>query len=242
MWGSRHGDRMSRALLPWLVHLYTASGVVMGLAAATNVFDGRYERAFMWLFAATAVDGSDGLLARAARVSERLPWFDGATLDNLVDYVTYVFVPALIVWHALIVPDAWSIPLCAAMLLSSAYGFSQADAKTEDHFFTGFPSYWNVVVFYLYVARWPALVNASILVGLSILVFVPVRYVYPSRTPTLRPLTIALGTAWALAVLVLLVQSPDISRTVLRASLIFPIYYVVLSLVLSLRRRGAHAA
>ena len=94
------------------------------------------------------------------------------------------------------------------MLLSSAYGFSQEAAKTSDHYFTGFPSYWNIVVFYLVVLGAPPAVNAAVLIGLAVLVFVPIAYVYPSRTPTLRVPTLALGLTWALLVLVMIWQYP----------------------------------
>jgi phosphatidylcholine synthase len=226
-------------LQAWLVHLYTASGAVMGLLAAANIFESNYTRALAWLFAATVVDATDGVLARAARVSERLPWFDGALLDNLVDYITYVFVPALLVWQALLVPDAWSIPLCSLMLISSAYGFSRDDAKTDDGLFTGFPSYWNVVALYLYVAHWPQSVNVLILTGLGVLVFVPIRYVYPTRTPFLRPLTLVLAACWAVALLVMIRHAANVSRPLLWVSLVFPAYYVLLSIAVSVRRRRA---
>jgi phosphatidylcholine synthase len=223
----------------WLVHLYTASGAVLGFLAAADVTQSDYRGAFMWLTAAVVVDATDGFLARAARVQERLPWFQGDLLDNIIDYVTYVFVPALIVWQSLLVGDAWSLPVCAAMLLSSAYGFSRADAKTEDHFFTGFPSYWNIVVFYLFVAQWPAQANATILLTLALLVFVPIRYVYPSRTMVLRRVTLLLGTAWAAAMLLMLGDAPGVSPALLWASLLFPVYYLILSLALTLRRPSA---
>ena len=220
----------------WLVHLYTASGVVMGLIAAGDIFESNYRRAFLWLFVATFVDTTDGVLARMAHVKQRLPWFDGTLLDNIVDYTTYVFVPALLVWRALLVPDEWSIPVCAAMLLSSAYGFSHAQAKTDDNFFTGFPSYWNIVVFYLWVAGWSPETNALVLVALSALVFVPIRYVYPSRTPTLQLLTVVLCAIWGVLMLVMILQGRGVSRAVFWASLVFPVYYAVLSLVLEARR------
>jgi phosphatidylcholine synthase len=226
----------------WFVHLYTASGAVMGLLAAANVFESDYDGAFRWLAGAVIVDATDGMFARRADVAARTPQIDGALLDNLVDYVTYVFVPALMVWQALIVPDSWSIGVCAAMLMSSAYGFSRAEAKTADHYFTGFPSYWNIVVFYLYTAEWPPIVNAAVLLGLAVLVFVPIRFVYPSRTPVLRTLTIALGVAWGVAMLALLFQGRGASRTPLWLSLIFPAYYLVLSLVRTARRRRPQAA
>jgi phosphatidylcholine synthase len=236
------GVFLSAVLSAWLVHLYTASGVVMGFIAAADIYESDYRTAFMWLAGATFIDTTDGILARNARVKERLPWFDGTLLDNIVDYVTYVFVPTLFVWRALLVPDEWSIPVCSAMLLSSAYGFSHAEAKTEDHFFTGFPSYWNIVVFYLWIARFSPAVNTVWLVALSMLVLVPIRYVYPSRTPTLRTLTIALGVIWGVLMIVLIRQAPNVSRVLLWASLIFPAYYAVLSLVLhvSAGRRLRH--
>lgn len=221
----------------WLVHAYTASGVVLALLAARAVIDYDFRAAFFWLWLQVVVDATDGVLARRARVSEVLRWFDGNRLDALVDYLTYVFVPALFVWRGLLVPDAWTLPVASAMLLSSAYGFSRADAKTSDYFFLGFPSYWNVVVFYLLVTAWPTWVDATVLVTLAVLVFVPIRYVYPSRTPVMMRTTNVLGALWAVLMLVMLWQYPDVSDAVLSASFVFPVYYFVLSLVLTARRR-----
>lgn len=133
--------------MPWLAHLYTASGAAAALAAVLALDAGDLRATFLWLAAAILIDATDGMLARALRVKDRLPWFDGGTLDNIVDYVTYVFVPALIVVKAGLVPPALAAPIAAGMLISSGYGFSRSDAKvnTTDYFFTGFPSYWNVV-------------------------------------------------------------------------------------------------
>ena len=220
----------------WFVHLYTASSAVLALLATRAIFEYRFRDAFFWLGVAIMIDSSDGVFARAARVSQRLPWFNGAKLDDIVDYLTYVFVPAVFVWRALLVPDAWTIPVTSAMLLSSAYGFNRDDAKTSDHFFTGFPSYWNLVVFYLFLMHESQVVNALVLIALAVLVFVPIRYLYPSRTPTLRALTVALGIAWGITLLVMVWQLPAISAPLLWGSLAFPIYYVVLSLVVGWRR------
>ena len=222
--------------IAWLAHLYTASGVVLCLLATVAVIEGDYRAAFLWLYLQVAVDATDGLLARALRVKERLPWFDGAKLDDLVDYLSYVFVPALMVWHARLVPDGWALLVGAAILLSSAYGFNRADAKTDDHFFTGFPSYWNVVVFYLFVGGLPPSANAAILLALAALVFVPIRYLYPSRGGGLPLLTNALGLLWGAAILVAAWQLPAVSPPLLLASLLFPLYYTALSLWLELRR------
>lgn len=225
-------------MIAWLAHLYTASGAVLAFLAARAVIDHDYRTAFFWLGVQIFVDATDGLLARALRVQQRLPSFDGAKLDDIVDYLTYVFVPALFVWRAVLVPDAWTLWVAGAMLLSSAYGFNRADAKTADHFFTGFPSYWNIVVFYLLIARLPATVNAIILLLLVVLVFVPLRYVYPSRTPVLVWPTNILGAIWGVLMLMMLWQYPAISQPVFLASLVFPIYYAVLSLVLHVRTSG----
>ncbi|OFW12669.1 MAG: hypothetical protein A3H29_06900 [Acidobacteria bacterium RIFCSPLOWO2_02_FULL_67_21] len=221
----------------WLVHLYTASMAVCGFLALTRIFYDRYREAFLWLAAGVIIDATDGMLARRARVAACLPSFNGAKLDDVVDYVTYVFVPAFFVWHALLVPDRWSMVVAGAMLLSSAYGFNRDDAKTADHFYTGFPSYWNIAAFYLYAAGWPEGVNAAVLLLLAALVFVPIRYVYPSRTPVLGRLTVGLGAIWGIVMMLMLWRMPDIPRPLLWASLVFPAYYAVISLGLELRRR-----
>ena len=223
----------------WAVHLLTASGALLGLVMIAATGAGDYRRAFLWMAVATAIDSADGALARAVRVKERLPSFNGARLDDIVDYLTFVFAPAYLVYHARLTPDALAIIVISAMLLSSAYGFSQEAAKTSDHYFTGFPSYWNIIVFYLVVIGAPPAVNAAVLIGLAVLVFVPIAYVYPSRTPTLRVPTLVLGLTWALLVLVMIWQFPDVARPFLYLSLIFPAYYLVLSLVLNVRRRRA---
>ena len=220
----------------WLAHLYTATGAVLAFLAATAAIEDDYRTAFLWLGAQVVVDATDGVLARRARVAERLPWFNGAKLDDIIDYLTYVFVPALIVWRGAFVPEGLALTVGAAMLLSSAYGFNRDDAKTEDHFFTGFPSYWNIVVLYLMLAGWPAAVNAAILLACAGLVFVPIRYVYPSRTPVWRLPTNALGALWGIAMLAMLWRYPTPSPRLFLLSLTFPVYYVALSLALHRRR------
>jgi phosphatidylcholine synthase len=226
-----------QVLAAWFVHLYTATGLVLAFLATRSIFEHDYRTAFFWLSLQVAVDATDGLLARAARVSQRIPWFNGAKLDDITDYLTYVFVPALFVWRALLVPDGWTLPVAAAMLIASGYGFNREDAKTSDHFFTGFPSYWNVVVFYLLVAGWRPMVNAAILLTLAILVFVPIRYLYPSRTPVAAVPTNVLGIAWGVMFLTMIWQYPAVSRPLFLASLVFPAYYFGLSLFLHFRRR-----
>jgi phosphatidylcholine synthase len=220
----------------WLVHLYTASSALFAFFSINFVVRDRFQAAFFWLFLAVIVDSTDGVLARRAQVAARLPWFNGARLDDIVDYLTYVFVPAFMVWHAPLVPAGWGIVVPCAMLLASAYGFSREDAKTEDHFFTGFPSYWNIVVFYVYLAGWPLTANAALLLAVAALVFVPIGYVYPSRTTALRPVTITLGLIWGALMIVMLWRMPLVPAIVFWLSLAFPLYYLALSLMLHRRR------
>jgi len=225
----------------WAVHAFTASGAVMGLAAIEATVQGEYRAAFLWMSAATAVDGVDGWLARLARVGEHARGLDGARLDDIVDYLTYVVAPAFLALRAGLLPAALDWTIAAAMLLSSAYGFSRTDAKSPDHFFTGFPSYWNVVVLYLYVLGLGPAVNAVVLAVLVALVFVPTGYVYPSRTPAWRVPTLVLGALWAALVAGITWMLPAVTLALVYASLAFPLYYLALSLVLHARRRAGGA-
>lgn len=224
-------------LLAWLVHLYTASGAIVAFAAVICIEDKLFAQALALMFLAVVIDATDGTLARAMRVKARLPWFDGDRLDDIVDYANYVFVPSFFFYRAGLLPpqDAWW--LAALPLLASAYGFCHRDAKTVDHFFLGFPSYWNIVAFYFYILKTPLWINAFAMIVLSLLVFVPVKYVYPSRSPLFRGVTNSLGALWALLLLLIIYNLPEPPRYWIFASLAFPAYYLSLSLWLEYRRQ-----
>jgi phosphatidylcholine synthase len=225
-------------ILAWSAHLFTASGVICVFFAATSIFEHNYRAAFYWLAAQVAIDAVDGVIARRARVREVLPWFNGAKMDDIIDYGSYVFVPALFVWRALLVPDAWLMPVVASMLLSSLYGFNTDKTKTDDHYFTGFPSYWNIAVLYIYLGAWRPELNAVVLLALAVLVFVPIKWIYPSRMTTLAVPTNVLGATWAVLMLVMLWRYPDVPPILLWASWVFPVYYAGLSIALNLRQRA----
>ena len=224
-------------LLPWIAHLYTALGAVLALGAAMAIYGGDFRSAFLAMVAATFVDATDGWLARALRVKDRLPQYDGARLDDIVDYLTYVFVPVLLIWRAGLLPEGWAAGTGSAVLLASAYGFGHTDSKvrTHDHFFTGFPSYWNIVAVYLFVWGLSPLTNAIVLLTLSALVFVPIRYVYPSRTEALKIPTLVLGSACAVLILLIVWRLPATDGPWMMLSLVFPVYYFALSFWLHLR-------
>ncbi len=222
------------------VHLYTASGAVLAFLVVLAALQGDAVRALWLLLAALIIDSTDGTLARRFRVSEILPWFDGARLDDIVDYLTYVFAPVLLLWSGGYLPAGIGGMVVATLpLLASSYQFCRVDAKTEDHFFLGFPSYWNVVAFYVIVFGLSPDVVGAILLICSVLVFVPIRYVYPSRTVAFRPLTLALTALWLFVYALILVQMPAPAPMLSNFSLLYLFYYVALSLFLTKNTRSA---
>jgi len=225
------------------VHLYTASGSALALLIVLAAFKGDAVLA-LWLgLAALVVDGTDGMLARRLQVKERLPWFDGARLDDIVDYLTYVFAPMLLLWSRGYLPAGVPGTVLATLpLLASSYQFCRVDAKTEDHYFLGFPSYWNIVAFYAVVMHLSTTVVSTILVVCSILVFVPVCYLYPSRTRTWRTANLLLTGVWLVLYGVQLSQMPHPAGWVVVASLGYLGYYLAVSLTLTARRRAAQPA
>jgi phosphatidylcholine synthase len=225
-------DRLLTACA-WAVHLYTALGAVAGLFALNYIADREWHAAFVAMALATAIDASDGTLARALHVHDRIPVFDGALLDNVIDYLTFVAAPALLMLRArMLPPGATCLAVAGAVMVASGYGFCRVDAKTTDHYFRGFPSYWNIAALYLYCLGWSPALNAVIIVLLAAMVFVPIKYIYPSRTEPLRPLTLALAAVWAVATAAVILTLPAYNRIALYISLTFVVYYLVMSVAL----------
>ncbi|MBP7961521.1 MAG: CDP-alcohol phosphatidyltransferase family protein [Caldilineaceae bacterium] len=229
-------------LLAWSVHLFTASGAVWGMLSILAIFEGNWPLAFVWMGAAIVVDSLDGFLARKAHVKTVLPEFDGALLDNMVDYLNYVLVPAIFLSQSHVLPDVLPLLGPAAILLASAYQFCQTNAKTADHFFVGFPSYWNVVVFYLLLVNINPWISLAIILVLCALVFVPFKYIYPTRTVRFQRLTLAVIGIWGLANLILLIQYPTVNFQLIAISLACGVYYWGMSLFLMFDDRKRSAA
>lgn len=217
--------------LAWSVHFFTATGAMWGLLGLIAIMQQQWKAVFLWFIVASFVDGVDGLLARRFKVKGVLPDFDGALLDNILDYLTYVILPALFLYNMEgLLPRGWELFAAGLIAMTSTYQFCQSDAKTDDHTFKGFPSYWNVVAFYLFTMNANPWVNLAILVVLGILVFVPVKYAYPSRMVRYQQPTVALAVVWSLMVLAILFLMPSQPLWLVYASLFFPIYYVGISL------------
>jgi phosphatidylcholine synthase len=225
-----------RLVLAWLVHLYTALGAAVAFFAIVAIQKNFFQEAFWLMGLAVVIDATDGTLARWVHVKDLIPSFDGDRLEDVIDYANYVIVPSLFLLHANLLPPQDALWLATLPLIASAYGFCQKEAKTTDHYFLGFPSYWNIVVFYLYILQAPQWVNAFTIMILSLLVFVPIRYVYPSRSPRFRGLTNGLGIVWAIALFVTIGLLPQPPLGLIWFSLFFPIYYITLSFWLAVQR------
>jgi phosphatidylcholine synthase len=228
-----------KVALAWAVHAFTALGLVAAAAIAVLIVDGgdqAFYRAFWLMIAATAIDAVDGPLARYAKVSEVLPGFDGRRLDDLIDFLNYTCLPLLLIWRAGLVAGPQSC-LLLLPLLASIYGFSQVDAKTEDGFFLGFPSYWNVVAFYLYFLRLDSRLSLGIILLLAVLTFVPLRYFYPTQPGFWNRAICVLAALWGASLIVILMLPAETRMPWLKVSMVFPVGYLVLSWGLELRKR-----
>lgn len=225
----------SKVLRAWLLHFYTSLGLVAALGAIIALLDGRAQAVFLWQGLALFIDASDGPLARRWEVRRWTPTFNGAKLDDIVDYVNYTLIPMIFAYQFGIVAGPWvaALPL---VLISSAYGFSQEAAKTDDGFFTGFPSYWNLTVFYLYLLGSAPWVSALLLSVLAVLVFVPVKYL-TWRSAVLPRLTFALSMIWFLSLGGLLLFFDNLQPWMIWVSLLYPAYHLGVSFYISIAAR-----
>jgi phosphatidylcholine synthase len=225
--------------LGWCVHGYTALGLVAAWLIVNLLVQGgpdAFRSSFLLMAFATIVDSTDGFLARRVRIKEVVPGFDGRRLDDIVDFLNYTFLPLLLIWRAEILPsgqEGWLF----LPLLASAYGFCQVQAKTDDGYFLGFPSLWNVVALYLYalpVARW---VSLAIVVVLALLTFVPARHLYPSQPGRLNRVATLLGIPWTFLFVWVIWRLPSGGQTQLDLttmrlawiSLVYPLFYLGVS-------------
>jgi phosphatidylcholine synthase len=191
----------------WAVHALTASGVVIGLLSLLAILEGDARAALLWLGAALAIDGLDGPLARRFQVRQRLPRFDGAVLDLVVDYLTYVVVPALFLYRFGYFPGVVAVAATAFILATSLYIFANADMKTADNYFVGFPAIWNVVALYVYVLDPPREVTLIGTLLLGAASFSTAKFLHPLRVREGRTMTLAATAVWAVSSFVLVVAS-----------------------------------
>ena len=228
---SENKPNMIRVIAAWGVHLFTASGAVFGLLAILSIFEKDWKMMIVWMIIAMLVDGFDGMLARWADVKKYAKGIDGALLDNILDYQNYVMVPALFLIKADVLPEGVRLLAAGFILLTSAYQFTQTDAKTDDHHFKGFPSYWNVAALYMLLMNLPQWVNFGFLMLFNVMVFIPIKYIYPTRNTYLRAFTLGLTYLYGAVGIWGLLQYPNQPQWVVWASFIYVAYYIVLSLI-----------
>lgn len=220
----------ARRLLAYAVHGFTASGAVIGVLALLAILRGDLAMATVFLLITLAIDSVDGTIARRVGVTTHAPGIDGRRMDDIVDYLNFVIVPAVFMVKAGSLPS----PMWVALpVLSSAFGFSRRNAKTDDDFFLGWPSYWNVLAFYLWLLDLSPASGGAWVLGLSIAIFVPWKYIYPSKLPNplLRHGVSWSGMLWAVVVGVAAL-SPELAERfyLVQISLVYPAVYVGLSL------------
>lgn len=221
---------LTRKLLAWSVHVFTASGAIVGLLALVAISRRQWQQAMGWLFLAFLIDALDGTLSRAAEVKRVLPDFDGRMLDYVIDFVTFVIAPTLLLYESNLLPESARLVCVTAILLASIYHYGNLKALTADYHFKGLPAPWNIIVFYLFILRLDSWWNVSIVAVACILHFVPIKFIYPTRTRRLRSLTMGLAALLGLINLLLLLQYPMTNPLLLIASFLILGYLLALSL------------
>ena len=195
----------------WAVHGFTGSGAVLGFLSIISILDNDLVGAFLWLGLALLIDGIDGTIARKIDVTNKTPNIDGSTLDNVIDYLNYVIIPALMVYWFQFVPTGWEIIIPAGMFLVSLYTFANLNMKTSDYYFSGFPAVWNIVVLYFYILGTNGWMNLCVIIFFYILTFIPIKFVHPLRVKKLRNITIFATILWSATTLKLVTTKPEIN-------------------------------
>ncbi|HEY6382551.1 MAG TPA: CDP-alcohol phosphatidyltransferase family protein [Pseudolabrys sp.] len=215
------------------VHVFTATGAALALLALILATGGHWAGMFLCLGLALVIDGLDGPMARAFDVQNLLPRWSGDTLDLVVDFTTYVFVPAYAIAASGLLPQFLAIPAGIVVVISGALYFADREMKTRDNYFRGFPAVWNLAAFYLYLLEppeWAAALAILVLAGLS---FAPIRFLHPLRVKHWRKINVSLLALWAALAFVAVIEdlSPSIYVTV-PLSLI-AVYFLVAGLLRS---------
>jgi len=216
--------------LAWLIHVFTASGIVAGMLALFAVMERRPGAAIGWLVVGTVIDTVDGPLARAWGAAEALPQIDGHLLDTVVDFVGCVAVPLAFLWRFELLPAEVALPVLSVAFVTSALWFARTDMMTEDNWFNGFPTAWNLVVPTMFLINGSPVVNGVIILALAVLQLTNVKFVHPGRVVELRPLTLAVTTAWMISIAVFAGASFDLPWWGPAVLLIGPAYQIVLTL------------
>jgi len=227
-----------RKMLANGVHLFTATGAAWGFLTLLAIWDGNIRLAIVYVIIAMFVDGFDGMLARWFDVKTYATWIDGGLMDNIIDYLNYVVVASLLLIKVPnLMPQGFEMAAAISILLTSGFQFSQIEAKTDNtnsYFFRGFPSVWNFLVLYMMLLGLNPWINLAALVICNVLVFVPIKFLYPSRNSRLRRFTLAFTYAYGALGIWGLLQYPEVPAWVAPVSFLYVAYYAVMSFFPSL--------
>jgi phosphatidylcholine synthase len=212
------------------VHLFTAAGVALGFAALLAAVERRWTVMFWWLGMALLVDGIDGTIARRFQVAQVLPRWSGEVLDLVIDFITYVFVPAYAIAASGLLPQPFAVPAALLIVVTGALYFADRNMKTADHYFQGFPALWNAVAFYLFVLKPAPWLAVTIVILLSVLTFVPFKFLHPFRVRRLRTLTLAGLAAWCVLASAALLRDLDPGPVIAYGLLAIGLYFVAVGL------------
>lgn len=219
--------RLREAVRPeFSVHLLTASGAALAFLALLAAIRESWSAMFLWIGLSLFVDGIDGAIARRLRVAERLPRWSGEVLDLVVDFVTYVFVPAYAIAHAGVVPDGLATAAGLAVVVTGALYFADRRMKTDDSYFRGFPATWSPVAFYLILLRPDPWIGAIAVATLSVATFAPLTFVHPFRVTRLRSLTVAALALWSMLALLAIWQDMKPAAWVTVALCVIAVYFL----------------
>ncbi|MEL6102484.1 MAG: phosphatidylcholine synthase [Pseudomonadota bacterium] len=178
------------------VHLLTATGAVFAMLAMLAAVEARWDLMFLWLVVAFFVDGIDGPLARHYDVQRNAPEFDGVLLDLIIDYLTYVFIPAFALFSSGLM-NGWTGWVAIILItFASAMYFADTRMKTRDNSFSGFPGCWNMVVLVIFALQPSFWVSLALVTILAVAMFLPLKFVHPVRTARWRPVTLPVALAW----------------------------------------------
>ncbi|MCO8165501.1 phosphatidylcholine/phosphatidylserine synthase [Pseudomonas sp. 21LCFQ010] len=210
----------------WGAHGFTATGVVLAFLATIALFENQPKACLLWLGVALIVDGVDGSLARKLNTSSVLPHFDGSTLDLVIDYLTYVFIPALFIYWYIPLPDYTKLLSTSIILVSSLFCFCNVDMKSKDNYFQGFPAAWNVVALCLFILPISPWATFLTIVALALLTVTRVKFLHPFRVRRFMPLNIAVTTVWLVCSGWLIMTHPHESAVVMGVWLLMSAYFL----------------
>jgi phosphatidylcholine synthase len=212
------------------VHIFTASGAALALGALIYAVRGEWPAMFVCLGIALVVDGVDGTIARRLEVAEVLPRWSGDVLDLVVDFATYVFVPAYAIVASGLLPQPIALPAGVVIVVTGALYFADRNMKTADNYFRGFPALWNAAAFYLFLVKPFPLLAAATIILLAGLTFAPFKFLHPMRVARLRALNVAAVILWAVLALIALWRDLDPGPWVTGSLMVIGIYFISVGL------------